>query len=288
MSVDSFPQPPRKRWKQSLFRMGWTLASCYLLLVLAVMLFQRRLIYFPTQLAPGVAEQVAARIGFVPWRNAGSEIIGWKLAARETPLGSVLLTHGNAGCALDRDYLARPIHDALPLDVYLLEYPGYGARGGSPGLKGFLAAGEEALAALPKDLPVYLVSESLGVGVVAHLTKTEPARIKGVALFAPYDDLASVGQAAMPFLPVKLVMWDRFWPALWLADYRGPVKVVLAGADEVIPTRFGQRLYDRCRGPKSLQVVAGARHNEVAEQEPEWWKRVFEFWQNADSVAPAK
>ena len=268
--------------------MFWALLIGYLLLVLAMMIFQRRLIYFPTKLTSSVAEQVAARNEFSPWRNAGGEIIGWKLAARETPLGSALVMHGNAGCALDRDYLARPIHDSLPLDVYLLEYPGYGARGGPPSLKSFLGAGKDALATLPKTFPVYLVSESLGAGVAAHLAKTEPSRIKGLALFVPYDDLASVGQAAMPFLPVKLVMWDRFQPARWLEDYRGPVKVVLAGADEVIPTRFGQSLFDHYQGPKSLQLITGARHNEVAEQAPEWWKEVFEFWQNPVSDAPAK
>lgn len=268
--------------------MFWALIISYLLLVLAMMVFQRRLIYFPTKLSSTVAEQVAARSGFSSWRNAGGEIIGWKLTARETPLGSVLVMHGNAGCALDRDYFARPIHESLPLDVYLLEYPGYGARDGSPCLKSFLAAGVDALATLPKNLPVYLVSESLGAGVVAHLAKTEPSRIRGLALLVPYDDLASVGQAAMPFLPVKLVMWDRFQPARWLENFRGPVKVVLAGADEVIPTRFGQSLFNHYQGPKSLQVIAGAGHNEVAEQAPEWWKKVFEFWRNPVSDEPTK
>lgn len=255
----------------------------YFLIVVGVAFLQRRLIYFPTKLSINVAEQVAAQNGFTPWRNAAGEIIGWKLAANGTPIGSVLVTHGNAGSALDRDYFARPIHDGLPLDVYILEYPGYGARTGSPSLTSFLAAGEQALALLPNDLSVYLVSESLGAGVVAHLAKTQPARIKGLACFAPYDDLASVGQAAMPFLPVKLVMRDRFQPARWAESYRGPVKVVLAGVDEVIPTKFGQRFFDSYKGPKSLQVVPRARHNEIAEQSPEWWREVFAFWQQSRS-----
>jgi pimeloyl-ACP methyl ester carboxylesterase len=260
----------------------------YVLIVVAVGIFQRRLIYFPTRFAVNVAEQSAAQNGFAPWRDAGGEIIGWKMAANGTARGSVLVIHGNAGCALDRDYLARPIHAALPVDVYVLEYPGYGARAGSPNLGSLLAAGEQALASLPGDLPVYLVSESLGAGVAAHLAKAQPERIKGLAMFVPYDDLGSVGQASMPFLPVKLVMRDRFQPARWLADYRGPVKVVLAGADEVIPTKFGQRLYDRYQGPKSLHLVPHARHNEVAEQTPEWWCEVFAFWQQTSSTPPVR
>jgi len=261
-----------------------TLIIGYVLIVLVVAIFQRRLIYFPTKLSVNVAEQVAAQIGFTPWRNAAGEIIGWKMAADGAAIGSVLVAHGNAGSALDRDYFARPIHDALPVDVYILEYPGYGARSGSPSLTSFLAAGEQALALLPNDLHIYLVSESLGAGVVAHLAKAQPARIKGLALFAPYDDLGSVGQASLPFLPVKLVMRDRFQPARWLENYRGPVKVVLAGADEVIPTKFGQQLHASYQGPKSLHLIPNARHNEVAEQPPEWWAQVVQFWQQPEAT----
>jgi fermentation-respiration switch protein FrsA (DUF1100 family) len=83
----------------------------------------------------------------------------------------------------------------------------------------------------------------------------------------------------MPFLPVSLVLRERFTPDTWLAQYRGPLKIVLAGADEVIPSRFGQRLYDGCAGPKDLLVVPGARHNDVADQSAEWWKTVFSFWE---------
>jgi pimeloyl-ACP methyl ester carboxylesterase len=114
---------------------------------------------------------------------------------------------------------------------------------------------------------------------VAHLARAHPERVKGLAMFGSYDDLASVGQSAMPIFPVKLMLRDRFQPARWLEDYRGPVKVVLAGADEVIPARFGQRLFDQYRGPKRLEIIPGARHNDVAEQSPEWWKEVFAFWQ---------
>lgn len=277
---NSLPHPVRR--KRIPVRMLQALIIGYALLLLVVALFQRRLIYFPTKLNATAAQAVAAQRGFTAWYGADDRMIGWKMVAKVPPVGSVLIAHGNAGCALDRDYFARPIHDATPLDVHVLEYPGYGVNEGAPSQKSFLTASEIALEALPKEAPVYLVSESLGAGVVAHLAKKYPQRIKGMALFVPYDDLGSVGQAAMPFLPVKLLMRDRFLPARWLADYRGPIKVVLAGADEVIPTRFGQRLFDGYRGRKSLEVIVNARHNEVAEQSTEWWQQVLGFWQNVD------
>jgi pimeloyl-ACP methyl ester carboxylesterase len=123
------------------------------------------------------------------------------------------------------------------------------------------------------------VSESLGAGPAAHLARKFPERIAGLAMFVPYDDFGTVAQSAMPFLPARWLLRDRFLPAAWLQDYRGPVNLVLAGADEVIPTRRGQSLHDGYAGPKRLQIIPGARHNEVAEQTPEWWRAAFEFFE---------
>jgi pimeloyl-ACP methyl ester carboxylesterase len=278
---------PYSKLRKGIVRVLTTLAVLYLLLCAAGCALQRRLIYFPTKLDPRVADQMAAKEGFQAWRNRAGEIIGWKLPASTSPTGSVLVVHGNAGCALNRGYISRPIHEAASRDVYILEYPGYGARAGPPSMKNFLAAGEEAFALLPDSMPIHLVSESLGAGVASHLAKVHGDRVSGMMMFAPYNNLASVGQRQMPFLPVRLILRDRFNPAEWLKDYRGPVSIVLAGSDEVIPPDLGRMLHDGYAGPKHLQVIEGAHHNDIAEQSPVWWKEVFSFWQENGHINAA-
>jgi pimeloyl-ACP methyl ester carboxylesterase len=264
-------------WKTRIRRVIFLVAIAYLGVVLLAALFQRRLLYFPTKLPLESAERTALVEGFVPWKNREGQTIGWKIPARGSPTGSVLIAHGNAGNALNRGYIAKPIHAAASFDVYVLEYPGYGARLGSPTMKSFLAAGEEAFSALPTNRPVYLVSESIGAGVVAHLAKTFPTKVAGILMLAPYDDLGSVAQNQMPLLPARWILQDRFRPAEWLTDYLGPVKIVIAERDEIIPPRFGQKLYDSYNGPKELDVIPYAGHNDIAEQSPEWWQNVFRF-----------
>ena len=251
----------------------------YVLFVLAAAIFQRRLIYFPRTIPPALVEPAAAELGFVPWRNPSGQIIGWKMPATSSPSARVLIIHGNAGCAIDRGYLAGPIHDAAPVDVFVLEYPGYGSRAGSPDKKSFLAAGDEAFGLLTNGLPKYLVSESLGAGVACDLARTHPTEVAGLVLFMPYHNLASVAQRKMPWLPAYFLLLDRFNPAEDLKDYRGPVKIVLAGADEIIPVESGRRLFEEYPGPKILQIIPGAHHNDIAGQSPAWWKEVFSFWQ---------
>lgn len=260
-------------------RMLQLLLIAYVAVVLLVAIFQRRLLYFPAKLTARQAEIMAIEEGLSAWTNKLGEIIGWKIAANGSPTGSVLVIHGNAGCALNRDYLAKPIHAAAPVDVFILEYPGYGSRAGSPTMNSILAAADEAFAALDQSKLIFVVSESLGCGAAAHLAKRHPREVAGLMLFAPFDDLPAVAQRKMPLLPAYLVLLDRFQPAKWLRDYQGPVKIVVAEADEIIPPKAGRRLFDACNEPKLLQVFPNAGHNEVSEQSPGWWNEVFAFWQ---------
>ena len=265
-------------WVNSSRRILITVAIAYALLCICGYALQRKLLYFPTKIPADAIESVAADHGFAPWRNSVGEIIGWKMPAKTNATASVLVVHGNAGCALSRDYLAQPIDDAADVDVFVLEYPGYGARSGSPSKTSFLAAAENSFQLLPKNLPRYVVSESIGTGVAAELAKNHPAEISGLALFVPYHNLATVAQRQMCFLPAYYLLRDRFNPEESLKNYHGPVKFIIAGNDEIIGAASGLRLASGYGGPKELQVFPGAHHNDIAGQPPAWWREVFSFW----------
>jgi len=111
-----------------------------------------------------------------------------------SPTGSVLVVHGNAGCPLDRGYIARPVREAASRDVYVLEYPGCGARAGSPSMQRFLAAGEEAFASLPVPPDHSSDQRVIGAGVASQLAKGHGDRVSGLMMFAPCNNLFSVGQ----------------------------------------------------------------------------------------------
>jgi pimeloyl-ACP methyl ester carboxylesterase len=268
-------------WKQSLRRILITLAVIYGLLCAGVFIFQRRLIYFPTRIPPNVIQSVAKEHGFEPWKNPAGQIIGWKTPTNRPAAGSVLIVHGNAGCALGRDYIAQPIHAAAALDVFVLEYPGYGARGGSPSETTMVAAAEEAFQMLSTNAPRYVVSESIGTGVACALARNHPADVSGMALFVPYSNLASVAQKHFPFLPAYFLLRDRFNPGDCLRSYRGPVQFVVAGSDEILGPDTGEKLCAGYGGPKRLEVIPGARHNDVSGQTASWWRKVFIFWRQS-------
>ncbi|HEX4646062.1 MAG TPA: alpha/beta fold hydrolase [Verrucomicrobiae bacterium] len=255
------------------------LAVLYLVLVVLVFLAQRRLLYHPDGAPLDILAKLAAGSGFQPWQNSSGEVIGWKQLARANLAHErVLIVHGNAGSAVDRMDFAEALRNAGTFDVYILEYPGYGARPGKPTQENFFRAADEAFELLKKDGQVYLIGESLGTGVAAYLAGTHPAMISGVLLIAPYDNMVDVAQFHMPIFPVRLLLRDRFPSSGYLKNYNGPVGVLLAGQDVVVPSRFGRKLYDNYSGPKKLWEMPHAGHNDLSMQSAAWWKELGDFW----------
>src|SRR5689334_1972190 len=96
------------------------LCACYATLALIIFFRQRSMLYFPSH--------ASGRGALAPWEIGGRRIG----CCQEVPSPRTiwLMMHGNAGQAADRQYVLRRIQpeDAL----YVLEYPGYGPREGSP------------------------------------------------------------------------------------------------------------------------------------------------------------
>ena len=187
----------------------------------------------------------------------------------------MLLLHGNGGDALSRTYLM----DALgsqgeqgkrpDFDFYSLEYPGYGSRGGNANQSEIVAAAEAALSELLKpdktrdNRPLYLVGESLGSGVACLLAAKNPGEVRALLLITPYTSTTDVAASEFPLFPVRLALQDTYEAQQALKSYSGRIAVLLAEKDEMIPTRFGQSLFDGYRGPKQLWVEPGAGHNSL-------------------------
>jgi hypothetical protein len=157
------------KWKSLGRRILVALAIIYAVICICFFVWQRSLLFFPYRIPADAVMAVAKKNGFIPWKNPAGEIIGWEILADTNSIGSVLVFQGNSGCAFWNDDFIRPIHSGADVDVFILEYPGYGARPGSPSRKNFDAAAEEAFMLLPKNLPRYVVSQSLGTGVAGDI-----------------------------------------------------------------------------------------------------------------------
>jgi uncharacterized protein len=275
------PQRPKPAVLPRLLRLGSLFCLVpYVVVCLGCASFQRRLIYFPHKFAAQQVDQMARLANLERWTNSSGEPVGLKrLSPRQPADGQVLVLYGNASYAAGCAHYADDLQAVGAFDVFILEYPGYADRPGSPSQDNLFRAADEALQLLATNKPVYLLGESLGSGVAAHLAGIHPDKIAGVILISPFNRLTDVAQNHMPLLPVRWLLIDRFPSEDYLRNFHGPVGVVVDGRDNVVPGIFGRRLYNGYAGPKKLWEFPQGGHTEITESPAIFWKEVVGFWE---------
>ncbi len=271
-------------WWSPWLRISRFFIILYAGLVLVVAGCQRGLIYYPERAAEEAMRQRASAMGWEVWKDGEGQFSGWRHADQKGR-DHLVIFHGNAGHALMREYWVS-IFDQLGEDrfagVSVLEYPGYGFREGRPSEKaifdGALRAIEPLIESMESPDRLFLLGESLGSGVATRVAKAFPDSIDGLLLVTPFTDLAAVGRFHFPYLPVRLLLRDRYDNVKQLRDYRGPVVVVVAGQDGVVPARFGRELYEGYQGPKRLKELSEADHNTLLHfADDAFWQDTINF-----------
>jgi len=242
-------------------------SAVVVLLLSALWAFQRRLIYLPSAGPVASASTVIPGALDVKLRTSDDVVLdAWFVSAREPRTGvTVLVANGNGGDRSLRAPLARALAER-GLGVLLFDYRGYGGNRGSPsesGLARDVRAARQFLvgrAGVPADRLVYY-GESLGSAVVTELAVEHPPA--GLVLRSPFVDLASVGRVHYPFLPVGLLLRDRYPVTEHLARVRVPVTVVLGTRDSIVPSAQSRAVAEAA--PRLRQVVeVDADHNDRA------------------------
>ncbi len=268
-------------------RILWLIIAVYGLVVLAAWALQYRLLYFPERLPPDDLRRRAAAADLDFWAQEGGDYRGLLREPAGDCQGTVLVFHGNAGSAVDRSYYA----DALvPLGyrVILVEYPAYGGRPGRLGEAGFTADARESISLARTQFgdPLFLWGESLGCGVAAAVVSDA---IRGVVLLTPWDSLTNLARSMYRFLPIGLLLRDRYDTVANLRGYPGPVAVIMAGRDEVIPSRFTKNLYESLASPRRMWVFNEAGHNSwPSDPGLAWWREVMAFVDTPELPTPAE
>ncbi|MDQ3766508.1 MAG: lysophospholipase, partial [Actinomycetota bacterium] len=183
-------------------------------LLVVIWAVQRRLIYLPSPGPVPPAQDALEGAREVTLQTSdGLELGAWFLSGRSRANGmTVLVANGNAG---DRS-LRSPLAKALGREgftVLLFDYRGYGGNSGQPSEDGLARDVRAAYRFLTEDegiRPDRLIyfGESLGAAVVTELATEHPPG--GLVLRSPFSDLAAVGRVHYPFLPINLLLRDRF------------------------------------------------------------------------------
>jgi len=234
--------------------------------VAAAWLFQRSMIYMPMTGAPPSVRTFLDRGEDVTLETAdGLRLAAWFVPPEGSASGTTILVfHGNAGDRSFRLPLAQALSKAGHA-VLLTDYRGYGGNPGRPSEEGLIADARAARTWLVDRRgvdPTRLVyfGESLGTAVAIRLAVEHPPA--AVVLRSPFPSLAEVGRKHYPFLPVQLLLRDRFSCSDRIARLTCPVLIVAGEVDSIVPVEHSRSLFDAAPEPKRLVVIPGADHND--------------------------
>lgn len=250
-------------------------------LVVLVMAIEDRLIYFPSSYPDGFwdVDNIPAPEGaIVPkiedcyfaaadgvrlhgWYCAPHRKVGGALAP--VPAKMVLLWfHGNAGNISYRYDMIRAMID-LPVQIFIIDYRGYGRSEGKPTERGLYLDARAAWDYLTNErgMPanrIIIFGKSLGgVPAIDLASQVEPA---GLIVQSSFTSAADMAAAVLPIFP-RVFLHSKMDSAAKIARAGCPKLFIHSRADEVVPYELGRRLYDAASEPKQFYEVKGAPHN---------------------------
>jgi len=233
--------------------------------VVALLYVKQREMLFPiptaTRTAPDAAGFPQAEEHVLATAD-GERIIVWHVPAR--PNRRVVVY-----CPGNGDTLAGSVHRFRDIvadgtGLIALSYRGYAGSSGQPSEHGLLsdAATTYAFAAQRYE-PGRMIAwgYSLGSGVAVALAADHP--FGGLILEAPYTSITDLAAAAYPFLPVRLLLKDRFASDTRIQRVTAPILMIHGTRDATVPIALGERLFGLAHEPKRFVRLDGAGHDDL-------------------------
>jgi uncharacterized protein len=204
----------------------------------------------------------------------GTELVSWFLPATaqvtkaaDTPI--VLFLHGNA------ENISTHIGSVywLPeqgVNVFLLDYRGYGHSQGEPYIPAIYQDVEASLIWLRKRYPnkrVYILGQSIGsaIATTSMAMFKDEYDVSGLVLDASLTGYRDIAQHVALSSPITWIMWPFTWllPTQWdpveYIDQISPKPILMlhSQGDGILPYELGQELFNKAKQPKAWQESQG-------------------------------
>lgn len=226
-------------------------------------LLQERLLFHPTRDLVGTPADVGLAYEDIRLTTTDGETLHAWWIPHENAFATLLFFHGNAGNISGRIGTIQSLR-RLGVNIFILDYRGYGSSTGAPSEEGIYLDAETAWQHLVRDrsIPssgIIIHGRSLGGGPAAWLA--ERVRCAALILESTFTSIPDAATHHYPYLPVRLLARIDFDTLTRVSRCRCPVLVMHSPDDDVVPFKQGERLFDVAAEPKKFVELSG-RHNE--------------------------
>lgn len=251
------------------------LAISYFAICAYAMLWQNRLIFFPSPVITTTPAQLglAYEEVWLPVQEKVDKverIHGWWLPTVSETTGSLLYLHGN-GENISANLEKAQVFHQLGFSVLLIDYRGYGrSEGNFPSeakvYQDVQVAGDYLLkhrGISPQDIFIY--GHSLGGAIAIDLAvqNSEFAGLIVEGTFTSMRDMAKY-RGKYDFLPLNLLLTQRFDSINKVTKLKIPLLLIHGTSDQAVPAAMSEALFNQANEPKQLWLVPDADHVNVA------------------------
>jgi len=260
----------KESWKKALkfILRRWLLIAMLAFVIGMVMTpykLERFFVYYPTRdlrYDPKAVGLEFQNVGLTT--EDGVSLHGWFIPYKGAA-GTVLVLHGNGGNIGDRVFWLKMLHD-LGVNVFIIDYRGYGKSEGEPFEEGLYRDARAAYAwwdaeRKGKSEKLILFGESLGGAVAVHLAAgVAPS---GLILQSTFTSARDMAKTMFPIGLLQPLLNVRFDSADAITRIKCPKLFIHGESDKVVPFALGKKLFEITPEPKYFFAVPGADHNDL-------------------------
>jgi len=223
----------------------------YFLIIIFTYFFQRNLLYAPTE-NNYFGDRLSVPIQKVLIKNKDNiNLISWFHNKDLKDYKTILFLHGNAGTLENRIHKINHFNN-MNVNFIIVAWRGFSGNKGKPTEKGFYQDANSVVEWLKtknifeKDIIIY--GESLGTAVAIEIAQNKD--FGGIILESPFTSMIELGKLKYPFLPVKLLLKDKYESDIKIKNIKSPILIMHGKADNIVPFYMGKKMYELANTPK--------------------------------------
>ena len=184
---------------------------------------------------------------------------------------NILFFHGNAELSSEYDDIAH-IYNSKKINFIIADYRGYGFSNGTPDIQTIQSDSHIILDYLLDYLtknnyihPITLMGRSLGSAAVIELIKHYPKYVNGLIIESGFADESPIfNLIGIKSIGEKNKKKYSFLNTQKIKKYYGPLLIIHAENDHIIPFKHAETLLDSCSATnKTLCKIGLANHNNI-------------------------
>ena len=223
----------------------------YIIIVLFTYLYQRKLLYHPSENNyTGDEIQFDYKEVFIEV-DKDVKLKSWFLEKDLKKNKTILYFHGNAGDLTNRVHKLNELNK-LDVNILIISWRGFSGNPGKPTEKNLYNDARKSVEWLNKtgvtNKNIILYGESLGTGVATELGQNNS--FAGIVLESPFTSIADAAKIYYPYLPVNLLLKDRYDTIKKIKNIKIPVLIMHGKKDNIVPFFMGEKLYQMANEPK--------------------------------------